>query len=674
MTVKIKKQQLNILRIVWTISIFWGEYYDFHRTISDCEWPKNKNNEEFHVLIIADPQLPSIEYSYPERPWLLRWFSIQIIDQFIRKSFRLIIKIRNPDAIVFLGDLLDGGITTTDPIKFQKYVKRFNHTFPLTNQHRDNLIHLVGNHDVGLFPSTTKIQSTLARQRFMQNWKPHLLNGHLQWANHTMIWIDSLALIEEFKFKSSGLSNEAGEVTKFINGLSGPDMLLPKILFTHVPLWRPQGTSCGPLREHVKVISQGSGVNYQNEIPYEPTKLILEKIQPSLVFSGDDHDYCSIIHTLPSNSLANPSPLKIPEISVKSFSMGMGIHNPGYQLLTLSNPNKYATTPSEITSFHQDCILPDQIRIYTHVYLPLLGVSLVVIFGGVLGKWMRRCWWSGKSRKSANRRQRQARSNGLPLHHNRNRSTNRHRKSLSITRTLMFTKKPKPGTTISSTSSSSSSSSSLSSSSEVDERSKEESSRFIHHRSRRSGSLGVGKGNIGLGIDHNGHGFNSTNNASLSYHSPLDSSHEEQRLFSSTPTPIINHNHSHLRKSLETGRSGHEFPPTHHLGRTLSSRFHPNLNSSSSSLPPNTSSSSTPRFPHNVLRSVLGTHLTQKLAAFFSGTDHASGREDEHHLRSRARSSKRLKSGSLSTSFQNLVSLLWLIGVVYGLVWVWFTF
>ncbi|POV99435.1 hypothetical protein PSHT_13546 [Puccinia striiformis] len=76
-----------------------------------------------------------------------------------------------------------------------------------------------------------------------------------------------------------------------------------------------------------------------------------------------------------------------------------------------------------------------------------------------------------------------------------------------------------------------------------------------------------------------------------------------------------------------------------------------------------------PRFPHNVLRSVLGTHLTQKLAAFFSGTDHASGREDEHHLRSRARSSKRLKSGSLSTSFQNLVSLLWLIGVVYGLVW-----
>ncbi|KAI9627400.1 hypothetical protein H4Q26_017397 [Puccinia striiformis f. sp. tritici PST-130] len=534
MTVKIKKQQLNILRIVWTISIFWGEYYDFHRTISD-----------------SDPQLPSIEYSYPERPWLLRWFSIQIIDQFIRKSFRSIIKI-------------------------------------------------LGNHDVGLFPSTTKIQSTLARQRFMQNWKPHLLNGHLQWANHTMIWIDSLALIEEFKFKSSGLSNEAGEVTKFINGLSGPDMLLPKILFTHVPLWRPQGTSCGPLREHVKVISQGSGVNYQNEIPYEPTKLILEKIQPSLVFSGDDHDYCSIIHTLPSNSLANPSPLKIPEISVKSFSMGMGIHNPGYQLLTLSNPNKYATTPSEITSFHQDCILPDQIRIYTHVYLPLLGVSLVVIFGGVLGKWMRRCWWSGKSRKSANRRQRQARSNGLPLHHNRNRSTNRHRKSLSITRTLMFTKKPKPGTTISSTSSSSSSSSSLSSSSEVDERSKEESSRFIHHRSRRSGSLGVGKGNIGLGIDHNGHGFNSTNNASLSYHSPIDSSHEDQRLFSSTPL------------------------------RSLILIILIFIN--------------------------LGNSINSKACFFLFLNDPASGREDEHHLRSRARSSKRLKSGSLSTSFQNLNS------------------
>ncbi|WAR54401.1 hypothetical protein PtB15_4B18 [Puccinia triticina] len=490
--------RLLILRIIWIATLLWAEWIYFDRTIKTCQWPRPpgapSGTEPFHVLIIADPQLPSTDYSYPTRILPLRWLSIKIIDQFIRKSWRLVIKNTKPHAVVFLGDLLDGGIAATDHTKFQTYVDRFYHTFPVpphlksaaANTSQPNapaarVIHLVGNHDVGLYPSTPAERSSEARQRFKNTWAPGKLNGQ--------------------------------------------DMLLPKVLLTHVPLWRPEGTSCGPLRESRREIHQGAGVNYQNEIPDGPTKMLLEKIQPSLVFSGDDHDYCEVVHTLPSTSLANPSPLSIHEISVKSFSMGMGVQEPGYQLLTLSNPARFGRAPDEQTTFHRPCQLPNQVRIYTHLYVPLFLASLAVLFGPGLWRLMRR--WSragGSSRE-------QARMNGLPIHHHR--AQQRHRKSLS--RTLMFTKAKAQGEEISSSSSSS-----------ADEGRSDEEAGPRFQRARRSASLGLA---IGLGIDH-GDGFHSPNSGLLSYHSPVDSGHDDQRF--SHPSPALPVDHAHkLRRSIE---------------------------------------------------------------------------------------------------------------------------
>jgi len=90
------------------------------------------------------------------------------------------------------------------------------------------------------------------------------------------------------------------------------------------------------------------------------------------LYSGDDHDYCSITHSLPPKK-DDPSHKHAitEEISVKSLSMAMGIKRPGFQLLSLVSPS-----PDQ-AQLHRPCELPDQITIYLWAYLPMLVLSIL---------------------------------------------------------------------------------------------------------------------------------------------------------------------------------------------------------------------------------------------------------------------------------------------------------
>ena len=100
--------------------------------------------------------------------------------------------------------------------------------------------------------------------------------------------------------------------------------------------------------------------------------------------SGDDHDYCEYVHTVPVIDTKRPSPpLSVPEITVKSFSMAMGIRRPGYQLLSLVPPSSGGPSP---TFAHQPCLLPDQLAIYLNVYIPFLLLTLVVLLAVNIGR------------------------------------------------------------------------------------------------------------------------------------------------------------------------------------------------------------------------------------------------------------------------------------------------
>jgi hypothetical protein len=163
----------------------------------------------------------------------------------------------------------------------------------------------------------------------------------------------------------------------------------PTILLTHVPLYRQPATPCGPLRERhppsapnleqdePNSLSISGGYQYQNVLTPKISTELVSKAGPNVVqvYSGDDHDYCEIIHRE-----FNGSPN---EITVKSLSWAMGVRRPGFVLTSLWNPIDPITGESTqngapLTIQNHLCILPDQLGIFIH-YLCVLLVSILVL-------------------------------------------------------------------------------------------------------------------------------------------------------------------------------------------------------------------------------------------------------------------------------------------------------
>lgn len=91
--------------------------------------------------------------------------------------------------------------------------------------------------------------------------------------------------------------------------------------------------------------------------------------------SGDDHDYCEYTHY--SDLLGDRPRQAVPEVTVKTLSMVMNVRRPGFQLLSLA-PTHFRDY--DIPTYKDvPCLLPDQLRIYLNIYLPLLAVSIVFV-------------------------------------------------------------------------------------------------------------------------------------------------------------------------------------------------------------------------------------------------------------------------------------------------------
>ena len=57
----------------------------------------------------------------------------------------------------------------------------------------------------------------------------------------------------------------------------------PVILFSHIPLHRPDTASCGPHRER-GTIRRGAGFGYQNTLGRLTTEYLLKSLRPNLIF------------------------------------------------------------------------------------------------------------------------------------------------------------------------------------------------------------------------------------------------------------------------------------------------------------------------------------------------------------------------------------------------------
>lgn len=171
----------------------------------------------------------------------------------------------------------------------------------------------------------------------------------------------------------------------------GPDF--PTILLTHVPLYRAPGTPCGPQREHWppakppkgqkepvfpdhrNALSVVGGYQYQNVLNEDDSVKLVKKVgNIKHVFSGDDHDYCEVVH---SDAKEN-----VREITVKSMSMAMGVPTPGFLMASMYNPvdaqgKPLPGAPEQTIQTHL-CLLPNQIHTYME-YIVFIVATLVLL-------------------------------------------------------------------------------------------------------------------------------------------------------------------------------------------------------------------------------------------------------------------------------------------------------
>ncbi|CAG8520889.1 4092_t:CDS:2 [Ambispora gerdemannii] len=335
----------------------------------NCEWPIDEDwditlGKPYRIALITDPQIID-EYSYG-RHGILQWCSETFPDFYMQKNWKNLQRQLNPDAIFVLGDLMDGG-REWDDNKWSKEADRYRQLFTPINLMKTPIYYLAGNHDIGFGNKIVPMAYARFRKLYGKT------NYVVSLGNHTIVVVDTVTL--------SG-DNEAlkTEATNLIESLSKEEAKPPRILMTHVPLYRPPQTDCGPLRQNNRYIEQGAGYQYQNLVEESLTRFILNGVKPKLIFSGDDHDYCEVQHPVGEND--NSESYNVTEVTVNSFSFAMGIPKPGFALLTLYNPTEAIQSKKSTSSTfsYSQCLLPNQLSIYfKYIYLALGTLFFIFI-------------------------------------------------------------------------------------------------------------------------------------------------------------------------------------------------------------------------------------------------------------------------------------------------------
>ncbi|KAF8940605.1 hypothetical protein BGZ58_005564 [Dissophora ornata] len=215
-------------------------------------------------------------------------------------------------------------------------------------------LYVAGNHEVGFGDTIVRKAVRRYKQEFGS------INYEINVGNHSLVILDTLAL-------SANLTSIQKESREFMTRLGQETPSLPRILFTHVPLFRLDTTFCGEARESGQLILDRNGEQYQNMVNASLSREILHNIQPDMIFSGDDHDWCEIVHSLDDKLT--------PEVTVPTFSFAQGSKQPAFVVLSLFNPEKL---PKSVTPN-----MPENVARQLHNGTAILGADGV---GTVLGR------------------------------------------------------------------------------------------------------------------------------------------------------------------------------------------------------------------------------------------------------------------------------------------------
>ncbi|CDK24387.1 unnamed protein product [Kuraishia capsulata CBS 1993] len=322
-----KYRPLLPLLMVWGL-LFYTHIYRIPRMYAaSCAWdkhdvviPADEGIEEFRVMIVADPQLID-NHTYPGRNAAAMALSRHTVDSYLYRNFRSLSEVLKPDSVIFLGDLLDNGRSAGDEYyttQVDRFYKIFQNYAP---DHIKELIFSVpGNHDIGWADGV----NLASLERFQANFGE--TNAVLSHNGHDIVMLDTISL------SNKKVPQIYDAPRQFLDKFAKVKKDRPRILLTHVPLFRDPKAQCGPMRESAS-FPIAKGYQYQTVLDKDLSDEILAKVKPDLILSGDDHDYCELYHPYKDQGVNAAAK----EITVKSISMAMGINRPAVELITLYN-------------------------------------------------------------------------------------------------------------------------------------------------------------------------------------------------------------------------------------------------------------------------------------------------------------------------------------------------
>ncbi|CUM46569.1 uncharacterized protein AC631_02023 [Debaryomyces fabryi] len=366
----VKWKILTVLTVIWIVIIHYFERISVRLSMEKCQWQNwegwDKAAQPHRIALIADPQIVD-DSSYQGRPAVLNYFVKKISDNYLHRNYRFLQEYLDPDTIIFLGDLFDGGRDWKNKMWLDEYI-RFNEVFP-KKPNRRTIESLPGNHDIGFETIDFEVVKRFAA--FFGE-----ANDIIEIGNHSIILLDTISLSSDDPLVSKDSTDFLSSLDQRLN----PHF--PRVLLTHVPLYRSNDKQlCGPYRESNKLFPIQKGKQYQTVIEFGISQQVLSIVKPDIVFSGDDHDYCDVRYSYDDNGSERFSR----EITVKSASMTCGIQYPAIQLLSLHNPYNLnpeikLEKPKHVTEM---CYLPKPyfaLKMYVFLFICTLFILAGVFF------------------------------------------------------------------------------------------------------------------------------------------------------------------------------------------------------------------------------------------------------------------------------------------------------
>ncbi|KAK6153529.1 hypothetical protein DH2020_013168 [Rehmannia glutinosa] len=371
------------LSLIWALNLLYGEWFAYLvPSLWTCSWPHlqrpssslvngvDYSSNYVKIAVVTDPQLMD-RTSLPLAPKSLALEIAQFYtDLYMRRAFLSSVLPFNPDVVLFLGDYFDGGDELTDDDdRWQESLGHFRHIFNLNMLQKSSDIkvyYLSGNHDTGysaFISRKPEIVKRYEREFGARNFKVKL--GKVDF-----IAVDAQTL------DGHPRSNFTSDTWDFVKNVSQDISSTPRVLLTHIPLYRSDWTPCGPNRfspvinQRIYHADRDLEIVYQNYITKNSTNALLDLIRPALVLSGHDHDQCTVTHMSKHGSVT--------EHTVGTVSWQQGNLYPSFMLLSVSNSTiSDGSTPEDDIST-QLCFLPMQTHIYLW-YLSLFAMTLVIV-------------------------------------------------------------------------------------------------------------------------------------------------------------------------------------------------------------------------------------------------------------------------------------------------------